>query len=120
MLAVVTTIGACGSGSATEEPAGSAASSAKPTKRSFALRVGTNRLVKGPRVIRVNEGDTVEFRLQSTRPVEETLIVKGYGQRGELDSADGTLSLVWVADRAGSFPIVKEENGARLATLVVT
>lgn len=102
-----------GTGTPTASHAGGSA------RRSFTLRVGTNRLVKGPRVIKVHEGDTVEFRLESTQPVEETLLVKGYDLRGEMDSADGTLSLVFVADRAGSFPIVKEENGARLATLVV-
>ena len=120
-LAVMTAVTACADGDAsgradTHSPAGD------PTRmhRIVLLQVGDRSLVRGPHVIRVRLGTTVGLRLRSTRPVEETLLVTGYGQRGELDSADGTLRLDFVADRRGSFPIVKEENQARLSTLVVT
>jgi hypothetical protein len=93
--------------------------SARPRRQSILLRVGSDRLVRGPEVINLRQGDTLELRLQSTETAEETLLVKGYGQRGELDAADGTTRLVFVVDRVGAFPIVKEENGAALATLIV-
>lgn len=83
------------------------------------MAIGPHGLVSGLPSPSVRRGAEVVLRVTSSLPGELTLLVGGYGVRGELDGADGQSQVSFRADRAGAFALTVEETGLRVAVLHV-
>lgn len=83
----------------------------------FELRVENKKLVSGPAVLKVREGDAVELRISSDLPEEVHL--HGYNLKLEL-AANQPATLAFKADRSGRFEYELEHSGIELGALEVS
>lgn len=90
--------------------------SLSPTMQTFTLVVKNKKLVSGPAVIQVKEGDTVIIKI--TADVDEELHLHGYDKSVDLEAnKEGELS--FTADLTGRFEYELEQSKTAIGVLEV-
>ena len=90
--------------------------SALPEPKAFSLEVKQGKLIAGPQVLRVSQGDTVSISVKSDQAEEFHL--HGYDRKLELQP-DQVATLTLLSDRSGRFEYELEHAGIELGALEV-